>query len=84
MNGLTQEQRIVHLLNRISFGPKRADVERVNRLGIRAYFDEQLQPHSLADDLVEEKLAHYKFSPPRLQRLIPESISVVRHSTRLR
>ena len=39
---LSQAQKIIHFLNRTSFGPTRAEVERVNRSGIRAYLDEQL------------------------------------------
>jgi len=57
---LSQEQKIIHFLNRTSFGPTRSEVERVNRSGIRAYLDEQLRPNTLADPLVEEKLAGLK------------------------
>src|SRR5437667_11346478 len=54
---LTQEQKIIHFLNRTSFGPTREEVQKVNRLGIRAYLDEQLSPERIPDSLVEEKLA---------------------------
>ena len=57
---LSQEQKITHFLNRTSFGPTLAGVQRVNRLGLRPYLDEQLRPNSLADNLVEEKLAGLK------------------------
>lgn len=57
---LTQEQKVVHLLNRISFGPTREEVQKVNRLGIRAYLDEQLHPEKIPDPLMEEKLAALK------------------------
>ena len=52
---LTEEQKVAHLLNRTSFGPTREAVQRVNRLGIRAYLDEQLHPERISDTLVEEK-----------------------------
>ncbi|MBM2804552.1 MAG: hypothetical protein HW419_2445 [Deltaproteobacteria bacterium] len=57
---LSPEQKIIHFLNRTSFGPTREEVARVQRLGIRPYLDEQLRPDSLADHLVEEKLAGLK------------------------
>jgi uncharacterized protein (DUF1800 family) len=57
---LSPEQKIIHFLNRTSFGPTREEVARVQRLGIRPYLDEQLRPNSLADHLVEEKLAGLK------------------------
>src|SRR4051812_38270349 len=57
---LTPEQKVTHLLNRISFGPTRAEAERVQRMGFRAYLDEQLQPDSIADSEVEEKIAGLK------------------------
>src|SRR5438132_14181079 len=38
---LTEEQKVVHLLNRTSFGPTREAVQKVNRLGIRAILELQ-------------------------------------------
>jgi uncharacterized protein (DUF1800 family) len=57
---LTEEQKVVHFLNRTSFGPTREEVQKVTRLGIPAYFDEQLHPERVADSLAEEKLAGLK------------------------
>src|ERR671918_1489 len=57
---LTQEQKVIHFLNRTSFGPTRETVQKVNRLGIRTYLDEQLRPEGISDSLVEEKLAALK------------------------
>ncbi len=57
---LTEEQKVVHFLNRTSFGPTREEVQKVNRLGIPAYLEEQLHPERISDSLVEEKLAGLK------------------------
>jgi uncharacterized protein (DUF1800 family) len=57
---LTQEQMFIHFLNRTSFGPTRETVQRVTRLGIPAYLEEQLHPERISDTLVEEKLAGLK------------------------
>jgi uncharacterized protein (DUF1800 family) len=77
---LSPEQKIIHLLNRTSFGATRAEVERVSRLGARGYLEEQLRPDSLADERLEAKLAGLKtmrlnnrelielYPPPRIAR----------------
>lgn len=54
---LTEEQRIVHLLNRIGYGPQPGDVERVRRLGIERYVDRQLNPERIDDSAVEARLS---------------------------
>lgn len=38
-----------HLLRRIGFGPTEADIERVLRLGVGGYVDEQLAPETIDD-----------------------------------
>ena len=57
---LSQEQKVIHFLNRTSFGPTAAEAERVNRIGIRAYLDEQLAPENIPDSLAEEKTSGLK------------------------
>jgi uncharacterized protein (DUF1800 family) len=76
---LTEEQKVIHFLNRASFGPTREEVRKVNRLGVRAYLEEQIRPAEISDSLVEEKLAGLKtmrlssrelielYPPPRQQ-----------------
>ncbi len=41
-------QQAAHVLNRLAFGPKPGDIERVTQMGVRRYIDEQLQPAALA------------------------------------
>lgn len=38
------QQLAAHVLNRLAYGPKPGDVERVRQIGIAAYIDEQLNP----------------------------------------
>ena len=57
---LSHEQKVIHFLNRTSFGPTRQDVARVNRLGFRAYLNEQLTPETIPDSSTEEKVAGLK------------------------
>ena len=43
-NGAIDERAALHLLNRLGYGPKPGDVERVRGLGVRGYIDSQLAP----------------------------------------
>jgi uncharacterized protein (DUF1800 family) len=45
---LNAGQQAAHVLNRLAFGPKPGDIERVTQIGVRRYIDEQLQPEALA------------------------------------
>lgn len=40
-------QNISHVLNRLSFGLKKGDVEKIRHSGIANYVDEQLYPESI-------------------------------------
>jgi len=44
---LPTEQQAVHVLNRLAFGPRPGDVERVRRMGVQQYIDEQLHPEAI-------------------------------------
>ncbi|MGH8056972.1 MAG: DUF1800 family protein, partial [Candidatus Entotheonellia bacterium] len=55
--GLTQEQQIIHLLNRMGYGPRPGDIERVKRIGIDRYIQQQLSPEHLDDSATEARLA---------------------------
>lgn len=54
---LTETQKIVHLLNRMAFGPRPGDVEKVRALGLHRYIEQQLTPEKIDDALVETKVA---------------------------
>src|ERR1044071_2861694 len=53
---LTEEQKIVHLLNRTGFGVRPGDVERVRAMGIEKYLDQQLHPERINDSATEARL----------------------------
>ena len=59
VSSLTPDQQILHALNRLGYGPRPGDVERVRRIGVAAYVDEQLSPSGLADPAVEQALPAY-------------------------
>src|ERR1700735_1233069 len=43
------DRQIIHVLNRVAFGPTPEDVAHVRQIGIGRYIDEQLHPEAIAD-----------------------------------
>src|ERR1043165_2767652 len=54
---LTEDQRILHVLNRLGFGARPGDVERVKAMGLENYINQQLNPEKITDAAAETKLA---------------------------
>jgi uncharacterized protein (DUF1800 family) len=55
------DQRVAaHVLNRLGFGPRPGDVQRVAAMGVRAYIEQQLHPGTLPDPIVDERLAAFR------------------------
>src|SRR5690348_18474763 len=54
---LTEDQRILHVLNRLGFGARPGDVERVKAMGLDNYINQQLNPEKISDSVAENKLA---------------------------
>ncbi len=44
---LSAEQQAAHVLNRLAFGPKPGDIERVAQMGVKRYIDSQLDPQGI-------------------------------------
>jgi uncharacterized protein (DUF1800 family) len=53
---LTEEQRIVHVLNRLGFGSRPGDVEKVKAIGLENYINQQLNPEKLDDSVASNKV----------------------------
>ena len=51
------EARIVHALNRLTFGPRPGDVEAVRRIGLDEWISRQLHPERIPDDALGPRLA---------------------------
>ena len=51
------DKTIVHVLNRIGFGPRPGDIEKVRATGLQAYIDQQLRPEGIPDGSMEARLA---------------------------
>jgi uncharacterized protein (DUF1800 family) len=56
---LTEGQAIVHALNRLGYGPRPGDVQRVKEMGIAKWIDRQLRPESINDSAAEARLSRF-------------------------
>jgi uncharacterized protein (DUF1800 family) len=53
---LSGERRVAHVLNRLTFGARPGDMERVKAMGVEAFIAQQLDPDSLDDTALRAKL----------------------------
>src|ERR1051326_6151743 len=53
---LSEEQQIIHVLNRLGFCARPGDVERVKAMGLENYINQQLNPEKISDTVAENKV----------------------------
>jgi uncharacterized protein (DUF1800 family) len=78
---MSEERRVVHVLNRLGYGPRPGDVERVMKIGLDRYLDEQLHPEKINDRAAEEKLSDLPslgMSTPELYAKYPNPGMLIR------
>jgi len=51
------DQTITHVLNRVAFGPRPGDVDRIRKMGVQRYIDAQLHPDRVEDADMSARLA---------------------------
>jgi uncharacterized protein (DUF1800 family) len=79
---MNDDKRIVHALNRFTFGVRPSDMDRVRSEGLDKWFDEQLHPEKIDDGSLESRLAPFRtlkmstkemvenFPPPQVLKAI--------------
>jgi uncharacterized protein (DUF1800 family) len=50
------DERVLHALNRFTFGPRPGDVAAVQAMGVKQWFEQQLNPSNIDDSALEERL----------------------------
>ena len=56
---LSEDEATMHALNRLGFGPRPGDVERVKKMGLEKWIDAQLNPDSIDDKQMAARLEDY-------------------------
>src|SRR5438132_8675387 len=51
------DKTIVHVLNRVGFGPRDGDVARVREIGLQRYLEDQLHAERIADTAMSARLS---------------------------
>ena len=81
---MDEQKRALHALNRVAFGPRPGDVQRVAALGVDKWIDQQLHPEKIDDHALEARLAPFRtlrmdtremvenFPPPQVIKAIAE------------
>ena len=54
---MDEQKRAVHLLNRLTFGARSGDVERITAMGLDKWIDEQLHPEKINDSALDARLS---------------------------
>ncbi len=53
------EERVLHALNRLTFGPRPGDVAAVQAVGLQRWFEQQLNPDGIDDSALDARLAMF-------------------------
>jgi uncharacterized protein (DUF1800 family) len=69
---LTEDQAILHALNRLGYGPRPEDVERVRAMGLEKWIDQQLHPESIDDSALDHRLEKYPTIKQSSSKLLEE------------
>ncbi len=83
-SGLDDNQAALHALNRLTFGPRPGDLERVRAMGVQKWIDQQLHPDHINDSALDARLSGLltlkmdakqmleNFPPPQVLKAIDE------------
>jgi uncharacterized protein (DUF1800 family) len=69
---LSADEAILHALNRLAYGPRPGDVERVRQMGLTKWIEQQLNPNSIDDRALDARLADYPTLRMSTAKLIDE------------
>jgi uncharacterized protein (DUF1800 family) len=69
---LSADEAILHALNRLAYGPRPGDIDRVRQMGLAKWIDQQLNPISIDDKAVDARLSAYPTLRMSSQQLLAE------------
>jgi uncharacterized protein (DUF1800 family) len=56
---LTEDEAILHALNRLGYGPRPGDIDHIRQIGLEKWIDQQLHPESIDDSAFDQRLEKY-------------------------
>jgi uncharacterized protein (DUF1800 family) len=69
---LSTDEAILHALNRLGYGPRPGDVERVRQMGLAKWIEQQLNPNSIDDKTLTARLENFPTLTMSTSRLLGE------------
>jgi uncharacterized protein (DUF1800 family) len=69
---LTEDEAIMHAMNRLGYGPRPGDVERIRKMGLEKWIDQQLHPESIDDSALDQRMQRYPTLNLSAKKLIEE------------
>jgi len=60
IQSMDEHERAIHALNRLTFGPRPGDVERVQAMGLDNWIAQQLSPEKINDSALDARLVPYR------------------------
>ena len=69
---LTEDEAINHALNRLAYGPRPGEVEKIRQMGLEKWIDQQLDPNSIDDSALDAKLDKYPTITMSSEKLLEE------------
>jgi len=81
---LPEQKRALHVLNRLSYGPRPGDLERVKAMGVDQWMEQQLHPEKMNDSELDTRLRSFptlgmstrelieNFPPPEVIRAVAD------------
>jgi uncharacterized protein (DUF1800 family) len=71
-SGMDERRRAMHTLNRLTFGPRPGDVDRVMAIGVDRWIDEQLHPEHINDSALDARLSSFRTLRMSTQQMVEE------------
>ena len=69
---LSADEAILHALNRLAYGPRPGDAERVRQMGLAKWIEQQLNPNAIDDRAVEARLEQFPTLRMSTSKLLAE------------
>jgi uncharacterized protein (DUF1800 family) len=69
---LTEDEAILHAMNRLAYGPRPGDVEQVRQMGLEKWIEQQLHPETINDADLDQRLQRYPSLAMSSKRLLAE------------
>lgn len=84
---MEEDKRILHALNRFTFGARPGDVEAVRAMGLEKWFDRQLHPDDISDSALDARLGPFRTLKMSAREMMenfppPEAVKMIENGRR--